>query len=195
MIGSTLFVTVFAVEGWLRPGYDAFSNYVSELSFGPRGWIQRVNFVVLGTLFLLFTRGAADEFHDGKASTAGPVLLTIIGFSLFASGLLVTEPMAMFGRQTSWHGIIHGIFGALVFSLAPVTCFVFLRRFREDPAWRALRFWTAAAGGIIVAAVVLMKVGQAPLSPMHASVGLVQRVALVTYLGWIFTFAWRLRQR
>jgi len=45
--------------------------YVSELSLGPRGWIQIVNFVVFGLLFLFFARGVAAEFRQGKASKAG----------------------------------------------------------------------------------------------------------------------------
>jgi hypothetical protein len=101
--------------------------------------------------------------------------------------------MAMFGNQTSWHGMLHGIFGALVFSLAPVSCFVFGRRFRDDPAWRTLAPWTLGAGVTIAVAVVLMKVGQLPTNRLHAYVGLVQRMALVTYLAWLFAFAWRLR--
>ncbi len=52
MIGSALFVTVFTLEGWLRPGYDWRSTFISELSIGPRGWVQIVNFIMLGTLFL-----------------------------------------------------------------------------------------------------------------------------------------------
>ena len=59
MIGSALFITVFMVEGWLRPGYDWLSTFISELSIGPRGWIQIVNFITLGTLFLVYTRGVA----------------------------------------------------------------------------------------------------------------------------------------
>src|SRR5690348_1640485 len=91
MIGSALFVIVFSLEGWLRPGYDARSTFISELSIGPRGWIQIVNFIILGTLFLVFTRGVADEFREGKASKAGPILLAIIGFSFLVSGPLVTD--------------------------------------------------------------------------------------------------------
>src|SRR5262249_37750539 len=84
MIGPALFVTVFTLEGWLRTGYDPLSMYISELSLGPRGWIQIANFIVLGTLLLLFVRGVADEFREGKASSIGPVLLTIIsGASLY----------------------------------------------------------------------------------------------------------------
>ena len=50
MVGPTLFVAIFMLEGWLRPGYNSRGMYVSELALGPRGWIQGVNFVVFGVL-------------------------------------------------------------------------------------------------------------------------------------------------
>ena len=188
MIGSALFVAVFMVEGWLRPGYNPLSMYVSELSLGPRGWIQIVNFILWGLLFLIFTRGVANEFKDGKASKAGPILFTIIALSFLISGPLVTDPATIF-MQMSLHGKLHGIFGALVFSLAPVSCFVFYRRFRDDSKWQNLSRWTLTACVIIVMSVVLMKVGQISSNPVNAWVGLIQRIALITYLSWIFTFA------
>src|SRR5215471_18412597 len=92
MVGPALFVAVFTVEGWLRPGYNPLGMYVSELSLGPRGWIQVANFVVVGVLLLVFARGVAAEFREGKASRAGPLLLAIIAFSLLVSGPLVTDP-------------------------------------------------------------------------------------------------------
>src|SRR5258707_9137715 len=156
MIGSALFVTVFTIEGWLRPGYDWRSTFISELSIGPRGWIQIINFIILGTLFLVFTRGVAAEFRDGKASKWGPILLAIIGFSFLVSGPLVTDVASTPRDQMSLHGIFHGIFGALVFSLSPVSCFVFWRRFREDVNWQYLQGWTLTAGIITTVAVFLL---------------------------------------
>jgi hypothetical protein len=189
MIGPVLFVAVFTIEGWLRPGYNALGMYVSELSLGPRGSIQIVNFIIFGLLFLIFTRAVANEFVDGKASKAGPILLTIIAFCFLISGPFVTDPGTIFTYQMSWHGILHGIFGALVFSLAPVSCFVFYRRFREDTKWKRLSSWTITACIIIVIAVIFMKIGQIPPSIINTNVGLIQRIALITYLSWIFTFA------
>jgi hypothetical protein len=84
MIGPVLFVAIFTIEGWLRSGYDARSMFVSELALGPRGWIQIVNFLVFGLLFLLFARGVAAEFQEGKASWAGPILLAIKGWCIGA---------------------------------------------------------------------------------------------------------------
>ena len=199
MLGSALFVAVFTLEGWLRPGYDPRGMFISELSLGPRGWIQVLNFIILGTLFLIFAWGVAAEFREGKASRFGPILLTIIGFSFLVSGPLVMDPAITPVEQMSWHGILHQLFGALVFSLAPITCFVFWRRFREDPEWGFLQGWTLAAGLITVAAVILLRVSTvrppAPPNTLSAWDGLFQRMLIVPFLLWIFTFALGLHRR
>jgi hypothetical protein len=198
MIGSALFVTVFTLEGWLRPGYDPRSTFISELSIGPRGWVQILNFIILGTLFLVFTWGVADEFREGKASKAGPILLAIIGFSFLVSGPLVTDVAATPRDQMSLHGILHGIFGALVFSLSPISCFVFWRRFRQDPNWQPLKGWTLVAGIITTAAVILLSAATKTqvipnvFTPWN---GLIQRMVIIPYLIWIFSFAFALRKR
>jgi len=198
MIGSALFVLVFTIEGILRPGYDARSMFVSELSLGPRGWIQIINFLVTGVLFLLFAWGVAAEFHQGKASKAGPIILAIIGICLFFSGPFVMDPASTPRSEWSGHGIVHQLLGAVVFTLAPISTFVFLRRFRADPKWQPLQWWTLAVGIITVTAVVLLRVGpvQPPAAPnaFNAWSGLIQRALLVPFMAWIFTFAWRLQR-
>jgi hypothetical protein len=200
MIGPLLFAATFTLEGWLRPGYHACGMYVSALSLGPRGWIQILNFIVFGALLLAFARGVAAEFRDGPASRAGPALLTIIAISLVASGPFVMDPMNTPRAQMSVHGMVHQIFGAIVFTLMPVTCFVFARRFRADSPWRAFGVSTLTAGVTIVVAIVLLKIAQLGLPPrtpnaLTAWVGLLQRAALVTFLAWLFAFAFGVHRR
>jgi hypothetical protein len=197
MIGSALFVTVFTVEGFLRQGYDPRSTFISELSIGARGWIQILNFIVLGILFITFTWGVADEFRTGKASRAGSVLLGIIGFSFLVSGPFVTDVAGTPRDQMSLHGLIHGIFGALVFSLSPISCFVFWRRFREDPGWKHLAGWTLAAGIITSLAVILLSAATKTTVIPNAFTpwnGVIQRMVIIPYLIWIFSFALMLRR-
>lgn len=186
-----LFVGVFSIEGWLRPGYSPVSLFVSELSIGPRGWTQIINFLLTGTLMVVFGHGLRVALRGGTAGTAGPVLLQIIGIALFFSGPFVTDPSAMLGLHTV-HGTVHQLFGAVVFSLAPVSCFVFYRRFRIDPAWRPLSGWTLGVGVALVVEVVLLKVAQQPDGPLFDWKGLVQRVLLLTFMGWLFAVAARL---
>jgi hypothetical protein len=66
IIAPALFVTVFMIEGWIRPGYEPLNTFVSALSLGPRGWIQIANFISFGALFLAFTRAVAAEFQSRK---------------------------------------------------------------------------------------------------------------------------------
>ena len=146
------------LEGWLRPGYEPLKMYVSELSLGPRGWIQIVNFVLFGLLLLVFTRGVAAEFQSGKASRGGIILLTILAICYLLSGPFVMDPASTPRSQMTFHGTLHGILGGIVFSLMPVSCFVFLRRFREDSKWRFLQSSTLVLGTISVVAVLLLTI-------------------------------------
>ena len=197
VVGPTVFVSVFTVEGWLRPGYDPASTFISALSLGPRGWIQIASFVVTGSCFLFFARGVAAAFPDGKASRAGPVLLAIVGVGLLASGPFVMDPGNAPFPQMTWHSQLHNLLGAVVFSLGPASLFVFYRRFRSDPDWRAFSAWTLFAAVTMTAAVVLLKVATlpppAPPNLLHPWAGVIQRVAIVSLMAWVASVGLRLR--
>jgi hypothetical protein len=198
MLGSTLFIAIFMFEGWLRPGYNSLSMYVSALSLGQRGWIQILNFVVFGILMLMFTRSVAAEFQSGKASRGGLILLTIIAICYLLSGPFVMDPADTPRNQMSFHGTLHGIFGGIVFSLMPISCFVFLRRFREDPKWQFLQWWTLVLGTISAAAVILLTIATKLPDTQNiftAWLGLIQRTAIVPFMIWLFVFALGLHSR
>ena len=187
LIAPVVFVSVFALEGWIRSGYNPARMFVSELSLGPRGWIQIVNFLITGSLILVFARSSAAQ----KVSKAGAFLLALVGGSLFASGPFVTDPSVLF-NQVSVHGLIHGLFGAVVFSLAPVICCVYFRQVFRVPGERRFALWTLVAALMLIAGTVVLKASQFPGSPLYAWKGLIQRAVLITFMAWLFWFALRL---
>jgi hypothetical protein len=134
-IGSSLFVVVFTLEGLLRPGYHPRAMHVSALSLGPRGWIQKANFIVLGFLLLLAAWGIGTGFPGGGPSRAGLILLGIVAFLFVVSGVFVMDPAATPQGQATASGIVHGLAGGIIFLLMPITMFVFLRGFGLDPGW------------------------------------------------------------
>jgi hypothetical protein len=93
-------------------------------------------------LILVFARGLAAEFPTGKASKAGPILLSIIGIGAIGSGIFITEPVSMPPNEWAWHGWVHVAFATIAFLLFPVLPIVYYRRFREEPAWRAFAGWS-----------------------------------------------------
>jgi len=192
IIGPALFVAVFTIEGWIRPGYEPLKTFVSALSLGPRGWIQIANFLVFGFLLFMFTRGVAAEFQTGKAARAGLVLLTIISVCYFISGPFVMDPTGTPQNLASIHGTIHGIAGAIVFLLMPISCFVYLRRFSSDPQWRSLQWWTLGLGIISAVGMILLTIFT-KIPGLQAGfndwLGLIQRTAIVPFMVWIFVFA------
>lgn len=199
MVGPVLFTAIFTIEGYLRPGYDARRMFISALSLGPRGWIQIVNFMLLGISLAVFSRGVAAAFRRDRASRVGHVLLAIIATALFVSGPFVMDPMGTVRAQMTLHGMLHGAFGAIVFLLAPVVCFVFWRRFRTEQSQRTLGGWTLAAAVTISIAVVLLRIGTPrppdPGNVLTSWIGVIQRVALVTFLAWVFALAHALHGR
>lgn len=199
IIWPIVFILIFTIEGLFRQNYNPLKMYISDLSIGPYGWIQIVNFIFLGIAILIFTYGIRDEFHEGKPEKAGLILLVIIGFSLLFSGFFITDPTNTPRNLWTIHGTIHQLFGAFVFLLSPVSCFVFWSCFRNNLKWKSLQLWTFTAGTIIAIAVIFLRIGSIKTSfsinDLYEWLGLIQRIALITYLIWIFTFALGLYKR
>jgi hypothetical protein len=104
VVGAVVFVTVFTVEGWLRSGYDSRHMFVSELALGPRGFVQTLNFFLLGVTQLLFGRGLAAEFPDGPASRAGPLFLRVGGWDR-APPTTPREGVRPWGVEVGWKSL------------------------------------------------------------------------------------------
>ena len=191
MLGPALFTISFTVNGFLQPGYEPARRYISELSIGPHGWIQIVSFMLLGICLILFALGLRASFPRHKASS---VLFMVIAVCYFFSGPFVTDPMAMFDNQQTLHGTVHGILGAIVFSLSAASCFVLWRRFRADENWKSLSAFSLAAGIAMAVLIVLMKIGQLRAGPLADYAGVVQRCCLVTSYVWIFAISLNMRK-
>jgi hypothetical membrane protein len=191
--GAVLFVATFTIEGWLRPEYDARRMFISELALGPRGVVQIVNFVVAGVLTMLFARGLATEF---PAARAGVVAIRLVGLGLVGAGAFVMDPLTTPIRARHWHGILHGVFGALLFFYGmPVGTFLFAREFRRDPRWRPLAPWTTAVAAVTIAltfvlpvVVELQRTGATTTLPG----GAIQRTHHIVYFVWQAMVAARL---
>jgi hypothetical protein len=198
ILAPAIFVGVFSIEGALRNGYDPLKMYISALSLGNRGWIQISNFLIFGFLLFIFTLGLSKEFQTGKASRGGIITLYVISALFFISGPFVMDPTETPADQMSVHGLIHGLSGGIVFTIMPITIFIFLRRFVSDANWQSFRWWTLILGIIeALGVVVFTYVSKIPIE-QNAYInyfGLFQRIALIPFMVWVFLFGIEMLRR
>jgi hypothetical protein len=196
MIGPALFAGLFSLEGLSRPGYDALTMFVSELSLGPRGWIQIGNFVVYGALLAGFARGMTRDLRERGGSRAGPMMLWGLSVALILSGVFVMDPLDTPLSQRTFHGTMHAIAGAYVFLGWPVCLFILARTFRKDPRFGPFASWTRLAAfgttAVLVLMTVYMKVVPPSANPKAVWLGLMQRAHIGLWLCWQFEAARRL---
>lgn len=183
ILAPSLFVASFLLQG-MRRGYDPRLQFVSELSIGQFGWLQMTTFFVAGAGFLVF--GFLLARRRGE-SRMGPTFFIVLGISLAASGVFTTDPSAMFD-QTSTAGVIHGLLGAVVFTLFPVICFVYCRELRKVGQLRAAVL-TFVTGILLVVGIAVLKASELSTGPLFEVKGLIQRVILVLFMAWSAAFA------
>jgi hypothetical membrane protein len=191
LVGPPLFIVVFLIEGFTRPGYSQWRNYVSQLATGPGGWVQVANFLVCGALVIAFAAG----LRVATKSIAAPILLGLFGVSLLVAGTFSTDPTLGYppgaANAHTTHGMIHGLAGLGAFSLLPATTFVMARWFARhgSPRWM---WYSLAVGVTMIVAFIASNV----FSTMdmtgriaNAPTGFFQRIAIIAGWTWISMIA------
>jgi hypothetical protein len=154
-IGALLFTAVYLLEGFTRPGYDAWLQPISALSLGPGGWVQQVNFVVFGVLMLLSAVGWYRLLLPRRDMLLFPLLQGISGPCLIGAGVFSLDPLPGYppgatpGPSTV-HGTLHTIFAwAIIISLA-AGCFTLGGYLLRVPHLRGWVVYTYLTGLLIL---------------------------------------------
>lgn len=160
VVAGPMFFVIWAVQAVSREGFDPRRHPASLLSVGDGGWIQILNFVVTGALFVACAVGLRPILHPGRAGTWGPRLIGAFGTGLILSGVFVADAGAGFppGAQAgvpvmSWHGALHEVGFLLAQVSWTAACFVLRRRFAAvgDRALSWLCVFSAVAAFAVVA--------------------------------------------
>jgi len=202
VIAPLLFIVVFLLEGFTRPGYSQWRNFVSQLSTGEGGWMQVANFLVCGALVLLSAIGLREALKGTRGAIGAPVLLGLFAITLLVAGVFSTDPVLGYPpdapeTQTT-HGAIHGVAGLLAFTLLPAACFVMAWHFGSQPGSRRWSVYSIAAGLIVL--VMFFASGTTSTMDMsgtwhNAPTGILQRTAIMTGFTWISIVALHLVRR
>ena len=146
VVAGPLFLAVWAVQALSREGFDPMRHPLSLLSLGEAGWVQILNFVITGALYLACAVGLRRRLRPGRAARWAPILIGMNGVGLVLAGVFLTDAGAGFppgapegAPQYSWHGILHEAGFLLVVVPWVVACVVLARRFAAE----GMRLWVA----------------------------------------------------
>src|SRR5690349_18521707 len=162
--GTTLFPIVYLIEGVTRPGYDAWRDTISSLSFGPMGWVQQFNFFLCGESVLALAFTWRRMLAGGVCATWYPILRAIEGLGLVAIAFITQDPL-------------HTVCLIIIVNTMTLGLFVIARRFWKRPLWRGWVAFSVACGLLTLVFMSFFGLGLNPHSALAGYAGLFERLA------------------
>jgi len=190
IVGPILFTVVFIVQGLLRPGYSPVADPISALATGPNGWVQDLNFIVLGVLMIAYAVGLHLGARPARAGILGPALLAAAGAGAVLSGIV---PLQAVADGLTYEPVGHTVAVFVAFLGAGGGLILMSRRMAGDPSWRSLANYTLATGiAIVVLFLAVGALASTPDAPLYRWFGLAQRVLLAVWYPCLIILALRL---
>ena len=163
---------------------------ISALAAWPTGWIQNVNFYVMGVLTMAFAVALHHGVQPTRRGRAGVALLVLGGLGVVWAGIFPWKMVDNVPTKTAPH-----VIGAVMaFAATGLGFLVFSRRMIADPGWRGLATYTMLTGiTVLLLFVALGFFSIADGAPLHAWAGLLQRLLCAVWFTCWIVLALRLR--
>jgi hypothetical protein len=186
LAAPVIFPLLHIALAFLTPGYDQLRDPIGALALQPMGWIQSLDFVLVGILYVVFARGLAAAMLPNL----GPWLHAAAGLGAVVMGLFPWHP-----NMTGVQGASGHVVGAYMAILGSAVGFLALwQPMRNDPRWHAWAYPTLVVGLLIVT--LFLGYGwyvEPSGAALHAWDGALQRMVVNVWLLWTFLLAWHLR--
>ena len=190
VVGPVLFSLIVLGLGSLQPEYHPWVESISAISVQPGGWLQDVNFVVFGILMGVFTIALYRGVQPGPASLTG-----LAASMLSALGIVF---MGVFPLTLDKDGVIvhtggHAVASLVAYGGATVGLIALARLLAADPPWTRYAAFTNKCGMAMALLFPALLAAMPAFSPVHMTVGVIQRAALAVWFTCTIVLALRLR--
>jgi hypothetical membrane protein len=190
IVGPIAFAVLALMQSLLRSDHSLVEHPISALAAGPSGWVQNVNFLVFGLLMIAYAIGLHLGVRPSRAGVVGFAFLVLSGIGLMWGGVFpATDATGAFNEDRLLH--IPGFI--MTFLGGGIGLIVMSRRMARDPRWQSVATYALVTG---IAMLVLILVGgglvRPPGAPLHAWLGLFQRVLLAVWFPCTIVLALRL---
>ena len=145
--GPLIFVMVAVVHSLLRSDHSLVALPISALATGPSGWVQDVNFLICGVLFLAYPIGLHLGVRQTRWGVVGPALLVLSGAGLVLAGVF---PAVDASGNLTYDSLGHTVASFIAFLGTGGGFIAMSRRLAGDSSWRSLATYTLGSGIAIV---------------------------------------------
>jgi hypothetical membrane protein len=191
MVGPVLFTVLVILQGLMVPAYSHVRLPISALEAWPTGWIQRLNFWVVGFLNIAFAYALHRGVQPARRGAVGIPLVVLGGIGIVLAGLFPWVMVDGVPTETPAHVVA----AITAFAATGVGWLVFSRRMSVDRQWRGLSTYTMATS--VVMLVLFIALGFFAIddgTPLHPWAGLIQRVLCAVWFTLLIVLAVRLRR-
>ena len=139
VVAGPMYLLVSLILALTRQGFDPVRHPASLLSLGDGGWIQILNFVLTGILYIVLAIGL-KRILRGVGQKWVPLLFVGVGIAFIAGGIFTADPGLGFpegapkgaAKEMSWHGMLHGFAPILGFVALFIAQMILARRFGKN---------------------------------------------------------------
>ena len=185
-IGPIIYVIILSILGYLEPGYNHTTQYMSELAAvnAPNMfWMNLFGFILLGILLIGFGFTLDKNIKKNRWGFIGPYLIIVSGVGLVLTGLFPCDPGC---ENTSLVGLYHGLWAFIAqFALIGAPFFMFFR-LRHDNQWSNYQ-WISM--GFFISGITLGLIYKSYLFDEY--VGLLQRISFGIPFLWVVIMGWK----
>lgn len=191
VVGPLLYVVVFMLAGFLRPGYSPVRQSISTLGVGANAWLLNADAMVFGVLLLAFAIGfflLTQRIIKKRWRISCLVLLILSSIGAINTGLFPANAAT---------GVLHWTLGFLLGLLPLVAVYTIVGwQWRHRSIWRGYGWYSFAtaltATVLIVLSFILLAPRSASGGPSTPVGGLIERVLVLVVFAWHVVIGWRL---
>lgn len=184
MGAGLLFVVLLGVLHILEPEFAPTWRFVSEYQLGTSGWMMHLAF---GALAVSLAASGVAMWNQARnwLGYIGNIVLFIAALGIAIAAIWTTDPIQTAAGAMTFSGTMH-VFGASL-DYTPVAMLLLSFSVARYKAWRSVRTGLFVAAGVCFA-LMFAFIGVLPKDGVFGPevyAGLVGRLLLVSYLGWI----------
>ena len=181
------FIALVILQSVLQPGYSHVMDPISALAALPLGWIQNINFYILGTFMIAYAIGLHSSLRPARRAALGPALIALSGGGLILVGVFPWRQENGAFIEPAGH-----VVGAVMsFVGASVGHIVVSGTMRRDPRWKGIASYVLASGITMLLLFFAVAYALEPGSPLRPWTGLLQRVLVAVWFACTFVVALR----